>query len=666
MLGTPARAQNPAGARRPALVTAVAVTALLGLGSTPALAAIARPAAAATGSTYNVTRLADSGPGTLRWAIQQANASSRGTRSLIRFTVSGTVTLSSSLPALSRAATVTGQTAPRYRAGGPPVVEVNFNGHPGLRFVRGSGGSQLLGLSLGRASGNGVTLQASAVVVNRDYIGLSPSGGPLGNGGAGVFAGLGASRNTIGANPAHIVGAVGNVISGNRGNGITLASSSYNTVQDNRIGTNPAGSRAMPNGGSGILLTRRANNNKIGGRVFTNPSTGQSNNPTGTKGTTTPVFVVPQLGNLVSGNRKSGIQIQGRSRHNALYGNFVGTTASGNAALGNAGNGVWITGSGDNSLIGCKFVNNPFVYYNVISGNGANGVRITSSPDVTVQGNFLGSAANNAASVPNRGNGILVDGNSANTQVGGVIPLGNVSAGNARNGIEVAGTAHGFVTFNTFGGLHAFGGAAPNGRNGILITSTGGNNLVRTNVMSGNRGNGIELAGGARGVTVDPNIAGLTTNGMSVLANGGDGLRIGGHAHGNVIGGSLRSVIAQNTFSGNAGHGIHITGHAHANQVFSTFIGTAILGTKALGNQAGGVLVGGHAYRNWLGRHQGRRPVNLISGNHGTGVRLTSGTSRNRVLRNYIGLNRFGRPLPNSGRPVVNTGRRNVIRRNLG
>ena len=59
----------------------------------------------------------------------------------------------------------------------------------------------------------------------------------------------------------------------------------------------------------------------------------------------------------------------------------------------------------------------------------------------------------------------------------------------------MTGTARGFTTFNTFGGLHAFGGAAPNGNDGVLITSTGGDNLVRTNVMSGNTRNGIELAG---------------------------------------------------------------------------------------------------------------------------------------------------------------------------
>jgi hypothetical protein len=97
--------------------------------------------------------------------------------------------------------------------------------------------------------------------------------------------------------------------------------------------------------------------------------------------------------------------------------------------------------------------------------------------------------------------------------------------------------------------------------------------------------------------------------------------------------------------------------------VFSDFIGTAILGLKRLGNQRGGVLIGGAAYRNVIGDAR-PVPANLISGNLGTGVTLTQGTSGNFVISNYIGLDRIGRYLPNAGRPVVNSGRRNVIRGN--
>jgi parallel beta-helix repeat protein len=640
---------------------------LLGLAG-PASAAAGRPSApvptaTVTPGTLTVTSLQDSGTGSLRWAIRTANGSGTGGQTTIDFSVAGVITLATALPPITADISLDGLTAPGHSTGGPPVVEIDCNRKAGLVFARGASGAELLGLAVGNASGAGVTLTASRITINDDYIGLRLSGAALGNRGAGIYASPGSSRDLIGLNSSGDPGVVANVISANRGSGIVLSGSSRDTIAANRIGTNVAGTTRMGNGGNGIELTRNASANEIGGTEYTDPSTGQANNPTGDKGTVPPVFVVPPLGNLVSGNAGNGVLIAGGSRRNVLNGNFIGTTASGNAALGNRGNGVWIDHAGHNTLAGCKFVQNPFVYYNVLSGNGLNGLRITSSNSAVVQGNFFGIGANNATAVANRLNGILVDGTSANTQVGGVIPLGNVSAGNGRNGIEVAGRVRGFITFNTFGGLAAFGGAVPNGNDGLLITATGGDNLARTNVMSGNRRNGIELAGYARGVTIDPDIVGLTTKGNAALPNGGNGLLIDGWAHGNTIGGSLRSVIPQDTFSGNGGHGVVITGHAYDNRVFSSFIGTQILGVKPAANRKGGVLIAGHAFRNTIG---GTRPApsNLISGNIGTGVTLTAGTSRNRVTGNYIGLDRLGRCLRNTGRAVVDRGRRNTVRDN--
>ena len=639
---------------------AVAVSAGL---AGPAAAAV-RPAAwggPAAARTLVVRTLASAGPGSLRAALTAVNA--RGPHSVthVVFAVHGRISLASPLPAVRRRVSIDATSAPGYRQGGPPVVAIACRRHRGLVFAPGSGGSRLLGVAVDGARGNGVTLAAGHLTLDRDYIGLNLAGRADGNHGAGVFAAATSTGNRIGLNPGRAVHVVGNVISGNGGPGIVLAGSSHNTVVANRIGTNPAGTAATGNRDGGIVLTAGAVANEIGGTAYVNPATGQANNPTGSKGTVPPVFVVPPLGNLISGNTGTGVLITAGARDNSLNGNFIGTTARGDAALGNTGDGVWLARAGrGNSLTGCRFVNNPFVYYNVISGNGRNGLRVTSTNRVTVQGDFFGIGANNTALVGNRRNGILVDGSSADTQVGGVIPLGNVSAGNGRSGIDVAGTAHGFTTFNTFGGLLAFKGAAPNGADGLLITSPGGDNLVRTNVFSGNTGNGIELAGHASGVTVVPDIAGLTTKGNAVLPNGQDGLLIDGTAHGNVIGGSLRSVIPQNTFSGNRGYGVAITGKAYDNQVFSSFIGTEVLGTKALGNQAGGVLIGGSAHRNLIGDLR-LRPANLISGNAGNGVTLLARTRRNAVIGNYIGLGRFGHAIPNTGRPVRNLGTRNRI-----
>ncbi len=91
------------------------------------------------------------------------------------------------------------------------------------------------------------------------------------------------------------------------------------------------------------MLTNGSSRNEIGGTEFTDPATGPANNPTGDKGTVTPVFVVPPLGNQISGNTSNGVYIADGSESNMLNGNFIGTTANGDAALGNGANGVWIT-----------------------------------------------------------------------------------------------------------------------------------------------------------------------------------------------------------------------------------------------------------------------------------------------------------------------------------
>src|SRR5450755_1844060 len=646
-----------------AAVLVAGVSAAVAFPAGSAMAQVSATRTPAYTQTFVVTSLGDVGPGSLRAAIDSANATSGQDSTLISFAVHGTITLASPLPAIPREVAIDATSAPTYVSGGPPVVALDFNGYTGLLFAVGASGSELLGVAVDDASGNGVTLDAQSVTLNDNYIGLNLAGAAAGNGNNGVYVSATSAGDFIGLNGSGASGVVANVISGNRGSGIALVGSSANTVVANRIGTNAAGTSAIANLSDGIWITQGSRGNEIGGTAFTDTATGDANKPTGSKGTVTPVFVVPPLGNLISGNGGNGVWIGNGALDNALNGNFIGTMASGDGALGNAGNGVWIDRAPGNSLVGCKFVNNPFVYYNVVSGNGQNGLRVTSSDNVTVQANFFGVGANNTAIVKNRLDGILVDGTSVNTQVGGVIPLGNVSAGNGLNGIAVLGKSRGFVTFNTFGGLLAFKGAAPNGLNGLLITSTGGNNLVRTNVFSGNKQNGIELAGNASGVTVDPNIVGLTTKGDGVLPNGGDGLLIDGTANGNIIGGTLPSVIPQNTFSGNEGYGVVITGLAHDNRVFRSFIGTQILGVNALGNKEGGVLIAGDAYRNLIGQTT-LKPANLVSGNTGIGVTLSSGTRGNFVINNYIGLDRFGRYLRNSGRTVVNTGRQNTIRGN--
>ncbi len=622
----------------------------------------------ATTVTQVVSSSRDAGPGSLRRALRAAAKRPASTTTHITFSSPGTLTLRSDLPAIRGRVVIDGTATTGYVAGGAPVVGVDANGWEAFRFARGSSRSQLLGIAVTRAGGNGVTVAAPGIALDGNHIGLPASGhlrgdmhasGP-GNRGHGISLERGASGTRIGANASLTVGAVGNVISNNSGAGIHVDRASSTVIESNRIGTNRAGTRAMGNRRSGIELVG-ARRTTIGGNAIGSNSSGP-NNPTGSKGTVTPNYVAPPLGNLISGNRQEGVLISSRSRKTQLEGNFIGTDAAGTAAVPNGRNGVRVIDSEETIFRGCTLTDEPFVYYNVISGNNHNGIHITDSHRTVVQANFFGVGMDNTTIVPNRRNGMLFDGDSTKPHVGGVIPLGNVAAGNRHNGIAVRDKVRGFISFNTFGGLLAFKGAAPNGRNGLMISSRGGNNHARTNVFSGNRRNGILLTGSAQGVTVDPNLVGLTTSGSTALPNGRHGVLINGDARRNTIGGNRTSVIPQNTLSGNRRYGLVLAGNARDNRVFNTYAGVATGITVPVPNLKGGVLVTGRARGNIL-RATGSEKINVFSGNRGYGVVLTRHTRRNVIARNNIGTGREGLPVPNSRGTVVDRGD-NIVRNN--
>lgn len=448
-----------------------------------------------------------------------------------------------------------------------------------------------------------------------------------------------------------------NVISGNSGNGIEISAAHNNQVAMNYIGTNVTGTIALGNAQNGIRVTNGAASNLIGGEA-----TG-GNNPRATP----PVFVTPPQGNLISGNKGDGVLIDAQASQNQLSGNFIGTAASGNSALGNSLDGVAIVDGTGNSLIGCLFQESPFVFYNVVSGNGGNGLRITDSNYTTVQASFFGLGANNLTKVGNALDGLLINGSSANTQFGGVVPLGNVVAASGRNGVEIADTASGVVVFNPFIGLPAFlDNPVGNVLDGILITSTGGNNLIRMTISSNNGANGVHISGNATGVTVVNVVTGLDTNGAVPEPNGANGVLIDGNAHDNTIGGFLIDVAPQNTFSGNGANGLAIVGNAHDNTIFNTFLGTNndgtnIVGPETFGNAGAGLFIGGTAHDNIVG---GTLPMyrNLISANLGGGIQLSDQSYGNQVIGNLIGTDRTGQvPLANHGNGITIVSSNNQI-----
>ncbi|AYV75344.1 MAG: hypothetical protein Terrestrivirus1_218 [Terrestrivirus sp.] len=599
--------------------------------------------------TITVSNLSDSGEGSLRCAI---NESKKYKYSNIVFSVTGLILLQSALPVIASKVTINATRLPSNSLS--PLVEIDCNGNNGIVFAKKSSGSEILGLAITNSSGNGITIVSNCIFIHQNYIGIDLNGNKKGNKENGILISSKSKGNKIGSNPDNISGYASNVISGNGQNGIQIDCSSQNVIASNFIGTDPSGLNAIPNTFNGILI-KGSKNNTVGGTVYTN-SNNVTNNPTGSKGTVPIVYIFPPLGNLISGNTMNGVMIDSSSK-NVFNGNFIGTDVSGIKALANSSDGIYILNSKAIVLRGCTITDNPFVYYNVCSGNTNNGIHVSNSKNTIIQGNFTGTGANNASVVANGKNGILIDGTSKKTTVGGPIPLGNVSAGNNLNGIYVTDTASSFITYNTFGGLYAFGAAAPNGNHGLLIDSSGKKLVARTNVFSGNLQNGIKLAGNASKVLVESNIVGLDTKGTAILPNNLDGLVISDNANHNTIGHQVVSVIPRNAFSGNLENGIHITDNASYNQVKLSFIGLDVSGLDSYPNQLNGVLLDKSSNNNLIGIIDYRQKLrsNYISANLQYGITINDLSHDNAIINNNIGITVTNVAAPNVLGAVNNT-----------
>jgi IPT/TIG domain/S-layer homology domain len=175
-----------------------------------------------------------------------------------------------------------------------------------------------------------------------------------------------------------------------------------NTVAGNFLGVDPTGMSAVPTG-AGVLIIGQASNT-IGGTS-------------------------PADRNLISGCNPSGVDIASGSG-NVVEGNFIGTNASGTAALPNI-QGLTINAPG--TRIGGTAAGAG----NLISGNNE-AMLLTSADGSMVEGNLIGTDAAGTGPLPNSfrpvwidANGIIVGGTTAGS--------GNVIAFNSDAGVIVAG-----------------------------------------------------------------------------------------------------------------------------------------------------------------------------------------------------------------------------------
>ena len=233
-----------------------------------------------------------------------------------------------------------------------------------------------------------------------------------------------------------------------------------------------------------------------------------------------------------------------------------------------------------------------------------------------------------------------------------------------KRGISINSGSFNHITGNYIG-LDATGTTSESeGKNlccnvGIDIRSAnnviGGSDLTERNVISRNI-YGIYIIGGNYN-QVKGNYLGTSASGdkinISPTAYIGNGIFIAGNC--NLIGGVVPGE--GNVISGNVA-GI-ILEHTLSNEVKGNYIGTGPGGTSALGNYTGIEFVGINSwdsseYNIIGGTGPGER--NLISGNDHDGIYLYGDwVQNNKIIGNYIGLDKNRAPLGNSGHGVFNS-----------
>ncbi len=311
---------------------AIAIVLLLVLPGYGRLGSLSSSALSTT--SHVVTGTADSGPGTLRQALLNAQPGD-----LILFEPSVfapgapvSITLTSPLPPLGQGDLTANASNAGVVLDGTGIADPMANG---LDIV--SDGNTVQGLQIVGFPNNGIELRDDA---QNNTIGgdRNVGSGPLGQ---------------------------GNLASNNGNVGIFVGTASFNTIVGNYVGTDPGGILAWGNTYQGILIVG-GHNNQI-------------------------------IHNLV-GDNDAGIGLHGPEvHHNVISGNAIGVDFSGENSLGNRAHGIPVTGGASDNVIGPDNaiaynlasgieVYGSKVHGNIITGNDihdnglgnhAHGIRIT-------------------------------------------------------------------------------------------------------------------------------------------------------------------------------------------------------------------------------------------------------------------------------------------------
>jgi hypothetical protein len=418
--------------------------------------------------TFTVTNTNDSGAGSLRQAITDAN--NHAGLDTIGFDIPGsgvhTIMPASGLPPIMDPVVIDGYTQPgasqnTLTNGDNAVLLIVLNATAagvGLNITGPGSGSTVRGLVINRGS-DGIQLTASAIncTIEGNFIGTDATG-KNGLGNLRGIANFGCDNLLIGGTAP----AARNIVSANSGIGVLVSSANNNMIQGNFIGTDVTGANALGNGTDGIQITGGiASGNLIGGTTAA-------------------------ARNIISGNGGSGIDISAGSGQqvsgHTVQGNFIGTDVTGTQALGNL-DGVLLSANGNNTVGGTAPGSR-----NIISGNNRDGVLMEGpETDSVVQGNFIGTDVTGANALGNASDGVVITG-AVNSSIGGTVAgEGNVIAHNGAVGVELDGGMNNAILGNSIFDNAGLGidlggdGVTPNDD---CDTDTGPNNLQNYPVLT--------------------------------------------------------------------------------------------------------------------------------------------------------------------------------------
>ncbi len=408
-------------------------------------------------ATFTVTNTNDSGAGSLRQAILDANAAAGD--DTIDFAIPGggvhTIAPLTPLALITGGVTIDGYTqsgsSPNTNGPGLPDNSVHLIELDGTHSGAGNGAAALSfqgtfsfvvrGLVVNRAPSTGIQVYDSSGTIEGCFIGVDPAGLTAQPNTYGIFAEAASNTQQIGGE----LPAQRNVISGNSGAQIGFgcnsgAGGSGHVIAGNFIGPDatgtarPANAPNLPHNGIGLCFN--VTNVTIGGATAA-------------------------ARNVISGNTSAGVGVSSSFCGTCVtgvvvQGNYIGTDVTGTLPLGNVTRAIGINTAGNDVLD------------NVIAATGGDAVYYGSglpNDGGVVQGNKIGTDATGTLPLPNTGWGLRV--------LAGSLVIGGTGAGEAN--------------------VIAYNGTTTQG--GILIEGSGfTGNAIRANAIHDNAGLGIDLS----------------------------------------------------------------------------------------------------------------------------------------------------------------------------